>query len=576
MSPELLLQHFHRISESPDAIPRLRRFILDLAVRGKLVEQDPNDEPASELLKRIQKEKMRLVNNVKTSKNQTLQITNLNDVPFDMPYQWECIRLISIGKTQTGTTPPSNSPELFGDYIPFVKPADLTGNMINYSGDGISEEGIKYSRLIQKNSVMMVCIGSSIGKVNINYRDVCCNQQINTLTPYTGNITNFIAISLKSTYFQNLVIANAGMGTLPILSKGKWETLPIPLPPLAEQHRIVAKVDELMALCDQLETAKNERESRRSKLVASSLDRIVNSEGEEARDAAQFHLNYLQKLTANKDHIKLLRQSILNLAVRGRLVEQDPNDEPASELLKRIQKEKMRLISENKIRKHINTIFGLIENEDYNIPTNWKWCRLGNICFIITDGTHYTPKYENSGVPFLSVKDVSGGYIDFANTRFISEYEHRELCKRCKPEFGDILLTKVGTTGISVTVDINTEFSIFVSLALLKFSHININKYFLSLLINSPFVKQQSAENTQGIGNKNLVLRLINQFRIPLPPLQEQHRIVAKVDELMAICDKLESQLTTSESDSRRLCEAVLRDVLNRGNLENKPFADAA
>ena len=204
-----------------------------------------------------------------------------------------------------------------------------------------------------------------------------------------------------------------------------------------------------------------------------------------------------------------------------------------------------------------------IDNRPFPIPNSWEWSRLGAVCFSINDGAHHTPKYENAGVPFLSVKDVSRGVIDFSHTKFISEESHIELCKRCKPELGDILLTKVGTTGIAVTIDVNREFSIFVSLALLKFSQANLNRHYLRLLINSPFVRQQSAANTQGIGNKNLVLRLIKQICIPVPPLAEQHRIVTRVDEMMALCDQLEARLAATQTDSRHLLEAVLHDTLD-------------
>ncbi len=208
MNPDRLLKHFDQISEAPDAVPRLRRFILDLAVRGKLVEQDPADEPASELLKRIEAEKERLVKEGKIRKQQPIPLLGHEEIPFEVPEHWEWLRVRNIGFTQTGTTPSSNNPEYFGDYIPFVKPADLTGNSINYSGDGISKEGVEHSRLISKHSALMICIGSSIGKVNITDRDVCCNQQINTVTPYIEHLAMFTSFALKAAYFQKLVLAS--------------------------------------------------------------------------------------------------------------------------------------------------------------------------------------------------------------------------------------------------------------------------------------------------------------------------------------------------------------------------------
>ena len=199
-----------------------------------------------------------------------------------------------------------------------------------------------------------------------------------------------------------------------------------------------------------------------------------------------------------------LKNSILQLAVQGKLVPQDKNDEPASVLLEKIKAEKEKLIKEKKIKKEKPLAPITDEEKPFDIPDSWEWCRLGEILDKWTDGTHSTPKYTESGVPFLSVKDISKGFIDFKNTKFISQDEHDELYKRCNAEYGDILLTKVGTTGIPVIVETNIEFSLFVSVALLKFNQIELyNKYILNL-INSPLVNNQCIENTKGVGNKNM------------------------------------------------------------------------
>ena len=171
----------------------------------------------------------------------------------------------------------------------------------------------------------------------------------------------------------------------------------------------------------------------------------------------------------------------------------------------------------------------------FEIPQGWEWCRFSSICQTLTDGTHSTPHYTERGVPFLSVKDMSSGYLDFTNTKFISESEHVELSKRCHPRKGDLLLSKVGTTGIPLIIDTDSEFSIFVSLALIKFTSITINKQFLIHLIYSPLVQEQVKENTRGVGNKNWVLSAIAQTLILLPPLKEQSRIVDKIAEIFPI-----------------------------------------
>ena len=263
----------------------------------------------------------------------------------------------------------------------------------------------------------------------------------------------------------------------------------------------------------------------------------------------------------NLTYITRLRQSILQEAVQGKLVPQDPNDEPASVLLEKIKEEKERLIKEGKIKKE-KPLPPITEDESpYELPKGWEWVRLGEICSLITDGTHSTPNYVSHGVPFLSVKDVSNGFIDFNDTKFITQQEHEELIKRCKPEYGDVLLTKVGTTGIAKVIDTKREFSIFVSLALLKIINNTLNPYYIEYMLNSPLGKKQSEENTQGIGNKNLVIKCIKSFIVPLPPLNEQKRIVEKVDQLMALCDELEKNIEQSKKDSELLMQSVLQEA---------------
>ena len=243
-----------------------------------------------------------------------------------------------------------------------------------------------------------------------------------------------------------------------------------------------------------------------------------------------------------------LKNSILQMAVQGKLVPQDPNDEPASVLLERIRAEKEQLIKEKKIKKEKNpsVIFRgadnlpyekvgknepvcIVDEVPFEIPDSWEWVRLGTILHKLTDGTHSRPQYVDSGIPFVSVKDISSGKLDFSNCKYITEQEHRELYNRCNPEYGDILLSKVGTTGIPVIVDCNDQFSLFVSVALLKFNQNLLDKEYLKYLICSPLVQKQATENTRGVGNKNWVMRDIANTLIVIPPLSEQKRIVEKI-----------------------------------------------
>ncbi|WP_223609536.1 restriction endonuclease subunit S [Chryseobacterium sp. OSA05B] len=260
--------------------------------------------------------------------------------------------------------------------------------------------------------------------------------------------------------------------------------------------------------------------------------------------------------------IARLRELILKLAMQGKLVEQNPNDQPANLLLEEIEKEKERLLKSKLMKKQSSLDTIKKEQIPYLIPSNWKWIKLENICTLITDGAHHTPNYIDDGVPFLSVKNLSSGKIDFDDTKFISEAEHLELTKRCKPEYNDILLTKIGTTGIAVTIDTDKQFSIFVSVALLKIISDKVYPKFIENLINSPLVKKYSKDGTEGVGNKNLVLRKIREYIIPLPPLEEQKRIVEKIDQLMLLCDKLEEERNRKNKLQLQINSAAINNLI--------------
>jgi len=242
----------------------------------------------------------------------------------------------------------------------------------------------------------------------------------------------------------------------------------------------------------------------------------------------------------NKRFPQDMKNSILQYAMQGKLVEQREEEGTGEELYKQIVTNRETLIKENTIKRDKRTETTVnVDEVPFDIPENWKWVTLGSILNKLTDGTHKTPKYTASGVKFVSVKDMSNGYLSLDNTKFISEEEHKELYARCNPEKGDIILSKVGTTGVPAIVDTEEEFSLFVSVALLKFDHNCLDKKFLYYMLMSPLVQAQAKENTRGVGNKNWVLDAIGNTMVVLPPLKEQARIVEKLEELLPYCDRL-------------------------------------
>ncbi|WP_217970022.1 restriction endonuclease subunit S [Bacteroides acidifaciens] len=202
------------------------------------------------------------------------------------------------------------------------------------------------------------------------------------------------------------------------------------------------------------------------------------------------------------------------------------------------------------------------EEIPFEIPKGWEWCRFSAIYRLLTDGTHKTPKYTESGVPFISVKDMSSGKLSFSNTKCISEEEHKILSARCCPEYGDLLISKVGTTGIPLIIDTDKEFSIFVSLALIKFFPNYIDSKFLIHLINSPLIQEQVKRDTRGVGNKNWILTAISNTLLAIPPLVEQKRIVSKIEEIMPIADKYEKSQEILDRLNAEIFDKLKKSVL--------------
>jgi len=466
---------------------QLKNSILQMAVQGKLVPQDPNDEPASVLLERIKNEKGQLIKEKKIKENKPLPPITDDEVPFDLPEGWIWCRLGDIAlKILAG-----------GDKPKDFSAVQTTKCQIPVIANGVTNNGlIGYTETATINERSVTISGrGTIGFSCVRTVPYCPIVRLISVIP-----SDLVDIEYLCYTFEFLF--ERGIGTsIPQLTVPMVSPKLVPLPPLPEQHRIVARIEELLPLIEEY--------------------------GEK--------YNKLEKY--NKSFPVQMKKSILQAAVQGKLVEQNADDEPASVLLGRIRAEKERFVKSGKIKKS-KPLPPISDDEiTFDVPSGWVWCRLGDLVYKLTDGAHHTPTYTTSGVPFLSVKDMSSGKIDFGNTKFISTEQHADLYKRCDPERGDILLTKVGTTGVPVLIDTDREFSLFVSVALLKFNQDLLCGKYLVNLLGSPLVQEQCNENTRGVGNKNWVIRDIANTLVVLPPFAEQERIVARVEELLGVVE---------------------------------------
>lgn len=549
MNAERLLKHYEQIAEASDAVARLRRFILDLAVRGKLVPQDPTDEPASELLKRIAKEKARLDRKERTKR----EPNNLNGgaESIQMPNGWALAPLADLVAVLNGRAYKQN--ELLSAGTPVLRVGNLfTSNKWYYSTLQLDED--KYC----EKGDLIFAWSASFGPFIWDGEKVIYHYHIWKLTLHSES-------DLSKRYLYNFLlqktreIKEAGHGISMIhMTKEKMEKLAVPLPPLAEQHRIVAKVDQLMALCDQLELARGSREAVRNRLAAASLARLNASDPETFRADTRFALEALPALTARPDQIKAIRETILNLAVRGDLNTSRPDDLPALADLKLIAGRK----KEAALRK-AKHVAPVDEAERWcRIPEGWEWVRWDQITDWITYGFTRPMPHEADGVPIVTGKNVNLGRIIFDTADRTPQDAFDALNEKDKPQKGDILITKDGSIGRTAVVETDEIFCINQSVAVLWLRSCHLNRRFLQMVLDCPRTQLALLEKTAGVAIKHISIIDLGKMVFPLPPVAEQHRIVAKVDALMSLCDQLEASLTAATVTRRRLLDALLAEAL--------------
>lgn len=322
-----------------------------------------------------------------------------------------------------------------------------------------------------------------------------------------------------------------------------------------------------MSLCDQLEQQSLISLDAHQQLVETLLATLTHSQNAEelAENWARISQHF-DTLFTTEASIDALKQTILQLAVMGKLVPQDPNDEPASELLKRIEQEKTQLVKEGKIKKQKPLPLINDDEKPFELPEGWETVYMQDISELITDGTHQTPKYTERGRPFVSAQCVKPFKFMPENCRFVSENDYQQYIKNRKAELNDILLSRVGAgIGESAVVDSDLEFAIYVSTGLIKPMKRNINSHYLVLWLNSPIGREFSSKYTygKGVSQGNLNLSLIRSFLVSLPPRLEQERIVSRVNELFSICDILKSRLQSAQQTQLQLADALTDAALN-------------
>ena len=477
----------------------LKNSILQLAVQGKLVPQCKDDEPASELLKHIRAEKQKL-----GIKEKSLPAISEDEIPFDIPESWEWVRLNDISSITSGGTPARTNSSFWNGNIPWVKIGDIRNKYISTTEEKISERGLNSSsaKIFPKGTILYT-IFATIGTVGILNIDAATNQAVAGVTffgEYSRDYMYYVLIGLKDI----LVSKGKGMAQMNI-NLTILKNTPIPIPPLAEQKRIVEKIEELMPLIEEYGKA----EEQLSKLNAEFPDK--------------------------------LRKSILQQAVQGKLTERDPADEPASELLKRIKVEKEALIKAGKIKKEKPLPSFSNDEMPFDIPETWEWVQLGMVVSI-RGGKRMPKGRELITSPtehiYVRVTDMQNGTILADDLHYVPNDVYPKI-KDYTIKKDDVYLVIVGST-IGKTGLVPDMFDgMNLTENAVRLIPILIDKKYLFTMLSTEFVLSQMMSRVKHEGQPKLAIERLRTTIIPLPPLSEQKRIVKRVEELLALCDEL-------------------------------------
>jgi type I restriction enzyme S subunit len=554
MKLETFFEKFDQFADVPDALESIRRLILDSAVRGTLVEQDPSDEPASTLLERIHNERGHSERTGELRKG--VPLAPIDVIPYELPNGWEWTRLGNTGRIFNGTSVSESGKHVLSkvaEGYPFIATKD-----VGYGRDRLSyENGLKVPfdasgyKVARAEAVLICAEGGSAGKkVGQTDRDICFGNKLYANEVWPGIDPRYILSLYQTSEFFNQFAAKM-TGIIGGIARSEFLLLPIPLPPLAEQKRIVAKVDELMALCDRLEAQQQERETRHAALARASLARFA-----EAPTPANLDFLFHSSYTITPAD---LRKSILTLAVQGQLVPQDSNDEPAEVLLQRIR-------FDNSARKpdKNHTPEADLGDLPFDLTSGWSVARLGSI-LAPKRGISYGviklgPEPQQGGVYVLRCSNVRFRRIDLRGVRKVTEELSSEY-GRTILEGGEVLINVRGTLGGCAVVPQSLRgFNIAREVAVIPV-HSEIDPTFLLNVVAAPYFQDKVDESLRGIAYEGLNLGLLRDFLVPIPPLAEQRRIVAKVDQLMALVDQLEAQLTASRATAEKLMEAVVAEL---------------
>lgn len=560
MRAEELLRHYERVADAPDAGGRLRRLVLDLAVRGKLLPQDSSDRSQEQALVHARKELHERAQSTGRLRFSASAPVDASESSTRLPHGWVAARINDTWLYINGLAFKPSDWKASG--LPIIRIQNLSDEAreFNYAQGEFPDE------VLVRTGDILVSWSATLDAYVWRRTTGVLNQHIFRVIPATGlTESRFLLLLLKrairdlsdSVHAHGLVMTHINRG--PFLNHVVW------IPPLAEQHRIVAKVDELMALCDRLEAARAEREAARDRLAAASLARLNAPDPETFAADARFALDALPALTARPDQIKQLRKTILNLAVRGKLVTQDPRDQPAALLIAQIATEtaSQRLAGSGRRRKELPVLD--IDLVPFELPTGWAWARFPDLGHFGRGKSKHRPRndpalFEGGTHLLIQTGDVarSRGVIRTHTGR----YNEVGLAQSQRWPAGTLCITIAANIADSGILSFEACFpdSVVGFVPSRLFDNARYFEYFVRT------AKANLLEFAPATAQKNINLEILESMLIPLPPLNEQRRMVAKIDELMILCDQVELSLEALDQHVATLFDALIHKAVERAD----------
>lgn len=537
-----LLQYFPQLSLRPENLPELRSLILQLAVQGKLTAEwrkaNPDVEPASELLARIEAEKAALVKAKQIKKSKPLPPVHAEEVPFELPEGWAWCRLGDVVLSIIGGgTPSKRVAEYWNGEIPWASVKDLKSHKyLSKTRDTITHQGLNNSsaNLIPKGQII-ICTRMGLGKIAINTVPLAINQDLKAV-----DISSFIDQEFFFLEYKSRNVVGSGM-TVKGIKLEELKSFIYALPPLPEQQAIVQTVDALLQELDQLQQRTETRLQLKTDYATAALRRLTTAPAAgPAWEALAPHFRTFFDETGN---VQALRAAILQLAVQGKLTAQwrkaQPDVEPATELLSRIQAEKAALVKAKQIKKEKPLPPVDAAEVPFAVPEGWVWCRMINI-FRFIDYRGKTPKKISEGVRLLTAKNVRPGFLKLEPEEFMSEEEYINWMTRGFPRKGDLLFTTEAPLGNVCQLSLDEKVGLAQRIITLQPYIPEIQNKFLMYSIMSDGIQESIKQKATGMTARGIKASKLKRLIIPLPPLPEQHAIVQAVEELLGLCTALE------------------------------------